>query len=344
MASLDAIFDESHRLTAASVRRLSGREVGSLRRMAAGEQTSRSRARALEAYTLARPAEAAPLLARIVEDEGEDVAFRAGAATLLARGPKRVAEPLLIAALAARPAPLVASKIAGALARIGGRDALDPLAAAAEGDGFAAQRARFAQLVIAHRTGVRGYEPTVPATRALLTVPRRGMPLRGGRVTAEELRILRATIGSDAYGVQLGNAATVAIQCGRNRFVAVVDGRVASGEAATRVLARPVLAGIVALRAEEAPAYSTRWVILAGPLAERQAYVALYDPSGRLALAGNAEVTASVARFQLRAVRAPGGFGVDVSGTVRGGSLSLSASTSAERTTLAAAPSPGRAF
>src|SRR5689334_22788184 len=155
MADLDRIFDLNHALLPSSVRRLSSRDLATLRGIAGGEVSGPSRVRAVEAYTLARGADAVELLSGLLGDPQEDDALRAHAATLLAETPARpAAEQALIAALAAHPEPLVASKIAGSLARVGSRAALEPLGALARGTNFAARRARFAQQVIAHRAGV----------------------------------------------------------------------------------------------------------------------------------------------------------------------------------------------
>src|SRR4051812_20872365 len=100
MAGLDAIFDLNHALLPAAARRLTDEDATALRRIAVGEVVGPNRARAAEAFTLAKGAEAVPLLSGIVENTDEDVALRAQAATILAAAPARPAEQALLTALA----------------------------------------------------------------------------------------------------------------------------------------------------------------------------------------------------------------------------------------------------
>lgn len=297
----------------------SGLRADDLRQLRAAALDRRQpyRGRAMEALVAAGDQRAAKLLQDVLLSADEDPDVRAAAAGHLGRlgtGTERA----LATALGDAP-PQAQFRIADALARVGGRKALPALESLErEAEGQLREQAAFARTVIAHRHGLSGHEPPVPPAKRLLKVPRdRSVRITVAETPPDERARALASLGPKPYGLSVAPDLAPLLECAGEHLLPVLARKVQSPEVEA-MRTRPMLAGLVALRAQVDGSYSVRWLVLSWP-GDGAIHVALHRPSGRQVLYGEATEEGGGLAFTLRSVKGRGQVPVEISGRVERG-------------------------
>ncbi len=242
------------------------------------------------------PEKAEPLLARLTRDPEAPAESRSAAASALGRHKSAVAEAALTAALVAQE-PLVVRRVAEALGRIGGPDALDALRRVAVPRDPAASRALgFAKSLIAYRLGL---------TEELLSAPSPA-PLRGEGVpldVAPASAALKAKVAErlprELPALDVRIAAAVRVACERQEAVVLP----ASTPAA--LLRSSGVAAVVMKRAYSLGHFATHLYLLTHPGDDGRLALFGVRPDGTITHRGEARPRDQGLDFRLEALAMP---------------------------------------
>lgn len=333
------LLNTEHRVSQTKLHGLSVKDRTQLDAIAAGERSPVYRVKALAALAATRDPAAAESFRGALDDAAADFTVRAAGATWLARQGGMAAEGALIERLAVEEMPVVQHKIVSGLTRVGSEASLRRLADAVQSrDPAVRDHARFAQAVIACRTGTAGFELPPPDPSLRLPAPAAAETSSAASDTRPEdaVRMLEQTVG-DSFGVSGDPEGVVALRCGRRNLSVVIDAPVRRG-AADR-LARPAVAGFVAMQAEADASFATALLVLTWPNSRGGVDVSVNRLSGRTMYVGEGQLDGDTVRFRLDAVQAPGATETTVTGTLTGGRLS-ELNVAAGRTLERSRPTP----
>jgi hypothetical protein len=271
-----------------------------LLRTAAGEGTTTVRARALKLLAWSRAPEAADGLRRVLGQTSEDAALRGVAAVQLARLEGPAAAKDLLAAMKRGGPPLFQIKVARAIGMVGGAACMADLAklASSQDQGVAGQAA-FSRMLVAFRSGQRGFEPKLPEHGQHEPVAKQFFSLLVESVSEDQIRLAMAS-RIDTYGTEPAWQDGLYVACGRTQHLVFSDARLLDRGIAASALQDPLVFGLVAQRASVDAAFSTRWLLLSWPMDRGRVRVAVYRPSGELAMQGSATIAGEEGRFTLR--------------------------------------------
>lgn len=228
------------------------------------------------------PAAARPALASLLADKATPPEQRAAAAVALGRGVPAPDEPLMKAL--ADPAPEVVRRAAEALGRAGGPEAAKALAAARMPDEPAAARSlRFARLLHAARYGLESREKIEPTAARARFDARLAASLEPTRPDAAQLAQLKAVLTEELPGIAVAPEGSVALTCGKNRFLVVPHAHVAK-------LAGRGVPAVVLKRAQSLDSYALFLYILAEPAGDGQLALTAWRTDGSLAGKGEAKL------------------------------------------------------
>lgn len=267
---------------------------------AVGKGTTTVRARALKMLAWSRAPEAADALRRVLDQISEDAALRGVAAVQLARLEGPAAAKDLLAAMKRGGSPLFQIKVARAMGMVGDAACMADLAklASTEDRGVAGQAA-FSRMLVAFRSGQRGFEPMLPEHGQHEPVAKQFFSLLAESVSAEQIRLGMAS-RIDTYGTEPAWQDGLYIACGPTQYLVFSDARLLDRGIAASALQDPLVFGLVAHRASVDAAFSTRWLLLSWPMDRERVQVGVYRPSGQLAMQGYATVAGEKGRFTLK--------------------------------------------
>jgi hypothetical protein len=103
----------------------------------------------------------------------------------------------------------------------------------------------------------------------------------------------------DTYGIEPAWEDGLSVACGPAQYLVFSDARLLDRGIAARAMEDPLVLGLVAQRASVEAAFSTRWLLLSWPMEREQVRVAVYRPSGELAMQGVATIRGETGRFVL---------------------------------------------
>lgn len=315
------ILHSEHRVSQTKLRGLSVKDASELTAIASGTRVPEFRIKALTVLAARGGASAGEVFRRALRDDAAGFEVRAAGATWLSRLGGMAAEGALIDGLAVEILPIVQHKIVAGLARVGSETSLRRLADLVQAmDPAVREHAQFAQAVIACRAGMAGFElPLIDAALRLGAPAHADTSARMADARPEDaLRVVEQT-RADSYGVAGDTEGVAMVECGRRKLAVVLDAPLRSAPADR--LARPTVAGLVALQAEADASFATALLILAWPNDAGGVHVSLNRLSGRAMYVGEAKIDGEALRFQLEAVRAPGATETTVAGTLVGGRL-----------------------
>jgi hypothetical protein len=313
------ILHSEHRVSQTRVRGLSVKDTDQLASIATGARLPEYRIKALNVLAATRDVTAGETFAAALRDTQAPFEVRAAGATWLSRLGGMAAEGELMARLEVEEMPVVQHKIVAGLARVGSEAALRRLGDAVQAaDAAVRDHARFAQAVIACRTGIAGFE--LPPVDESLRLPAPAGAAVAASATAarpeEALRVIEQTAG-DNHGVAGDPQAVALVRCGRRQLAIVTHDPPPAADGP----ARPWLGGYVAVQAEADASYSTGLLALCWPGDGHTVRVSVHRLSGRAEFSGVATVEGDTLRFKLDAVRAPGATETTVEGVLVGGRL-----------------------
>jgi HEAT repeats len=314
------ILRSQHRVGPQTIRALGGGDAAELVAIARGTTHPEFRVKAMSALAEADSPEAASMFREALLDRAADETVRAAGATWLSRGRTPDAEASLIEALGVEPTPVVRHKIVAGLARVGRAASLEALSAVLEpGDPDLAEHARFAQSVVAYRSGVTGYEmPVVPEAERLPAPAAEPIPALAVSAQSDIAQRFTDEVGSDGYGVSLDGRSTL-LGCERREFVVGVDASLRGDLAGA--LSRPMIAGVIGLRAESDGSIHTSMLIMSTPAAASRVHLSVNRVTGRGMYFGTGEIDGEQVRFSLDALPAPGARETTVRGRLVDGLL-----------------------
>jgi hypothetical protein len=315
------LLHSEHRISQTRVAGLSGKDTTELRAVAAGERSPELRIKALNALAAVGAPSSADVFRQALRDTSAGIEVRAAGATWLSRLGGMGAEGALLDGLAVEEQPLVQHKIVAGLARVGGTASLRRLSDMVAGmEPSVREQARFAQSVIAYRSGIGGFELPVPDDQSRLPAGATGHAAPAAALARPEdgLRLIEQTRG-DSFGVVGAPDRVTRVQCGRRSLAVVLHETLA--RAIAEALVRPSIAGLVTLQAESDGSYATALLILSWPKDEYGVHISVNRPSGQTMYFGEGMLEGEAMRFTLNAVRAPGATATTVTGTVAGGQV-----------------------
>lgn len=317
------LFYGSHSIDRRAVKECSPDEIDRLRAIVRGEEASQHRARAFAALTATGAEDVPEILAEVLDREDEDVAFRSVAATQLGRYGGPEAERFLVRSLPGARHLVLRTKIAAALGRAGTRNSLGALERLARGNYEAPVRRQsaFALALIAHREGIRGHEVAPPADSEFLQPPREMIPFAIRRADSGEVQTVKDSLARNTYGINLAEEVAFRFKCGRTQHLLALNSEHVRGDFTGVAVERPILFGLVAQRAPEDGSYSVARLVLAGPAARGQIYIAVYRTDGTLVHFGRGWAVGEAGEFGLTSVNARGNVALEVHGTFRGSEL-----------------------
>jgi hypothetical protein len=311
-----------------------------LRQAARGGDPVIGRGEAFALIAESSASERESVLAGILQDERERISIRSAAAASLGRiRGARAEEALLVASRSSVDANIL-SQVLRSLGQIGGAatfQAIDALALPASHP--SASAARFAAALISHRLGLAGHDLPVPREDQLLKLPAEGLGrLEFSSPSPAQIRKIVADLRRP-YGLGLDLESAVQIQCAGS-INTVVFNQEFKDAAITQLLHRKAVFALVALESPESGESSVSYIVLTTPV-QPAGSLQLGVPrcSGRLALAGLAQVSGSGLRFSLRVVSRPGARAIEVGGTLENGRLSDVRAAVANSPQLRRAPS-----
>lgn len=329
---LDTLLTKEHRVRPEEIRRLDARELADLVDVARGRRDQPHRIRALGVLTALQGEQALPILSEVLLDRAQDVSIRAAAAAQLGRTSASATGALLEVVTGEEDLTVLTAAL-GSLARVGGLEAADAVAALAGRAPDCAAQATFTATVVAFRYRVPGHEPSpdLYAETTPAPVPD-GSALRGYRLRSDETAAALTDLRADGYGVSLGVDGVLGVRCQGDRMVVALDQAVATAdERLGEHLARgPLLAGVVGLQSPVDPGYAVRWLLLTWN-EQGQQRVALHRPAGPPALYGTATPGPDGMTFTLGTVAAPGTTPAVVTGTLTPRGLSIEGSSAETR-------------
>lgn len=228
------------------------------------------------------PAAARPALARLLSDKATPPEQRAAAAVALGRGAPSPDEPLVKAL--SDPEPAVVRRAAEALGRAGGPEVAKALAAAKRpADPAAARSLDFARLLHAARHGLESREKPRAAAAAARFDARQAASLEPARPDTAQLTQLKSVLAEELPGIPVAPEGSVALTCGKNRFLVVPHAGVAK-------LAGRGVPAVVMKRAQSLGHYALFLYILAEPSGDGLLELTAWRTDGSLAGKGEAKL------------------------------------------------------
>jgi hypothetical protein len=309
-----------HRAGPETIRALSSEDAAELEAIARGTRYPEFRVKAMTALAEGGPPEAVSTFRQALFDRAADETVRAAGATWLSRVHASDAEASLIEAFGVETAPAVRHKIVAGLARVGSAASLEALSSALEqGDPNLAEHARFAQSVVAYRSGITGYEmPVIPEAERLPALAAEPVAALVVPAQSEIAQLFIDEVGSDGYGVAIDGRVTL-LGCERREFVVGIDVSLRGNP--VDALSQPTIAGVIGLRAESDGSIHTSMLIMSTPAAASRVHISVNRVTGRGMYFGTGEVEGEQVRFSLDALPAPGALETTVRGRLVDGLL-----------------------
>lgn len=277
------------------------------------------RAQAMQVLVQVQGKASAETLRQLLHNPIGDPAIRASAAMHLARIGSPESERMLVDALEHSADPAVTIRIAHALALIGGRHSIEPLRGLfTNDDPLLRQQASFSLAVVACRVGASGYEPDLPAQDRLLRAEaEEAWPLAVEPIAAcDSGAVLTSSV--DTYGEKVSSDNAYRLRCGANEMAFLFNARLSGADSSIIAARHPQIAGFLLDRSPWSESYSTAGLLLTWPHTASSAHLALFRPSGRLVMFGQATSARGNVAFEIVGVRDPGALPALVRGRVEG--------------------------
>lgn len=302
-----------------------------LRKALLGQDPIIARQMAFRAAVTAVLTDKLDLLRTVIDNKLESPRIRSLAVHTLYRLNAPEAEQILLRSSPGIEDERVLTAVAQSLGRIGTPAALDVVLDIRKRSRLAAAQADFAAALIAHRSGLPGYELPGPHNSPLLALPadlQREFTIARSQ---EEAVIVLHSLQSEPFGIQLSEEAIHHVRCGRNNWAIVLNAEVTETRGAL-LLKRKAIAGVLAYKSEESGRYSVAFVILTDPVGRIGEFeIKVHRTTGEQAFVGDAKMDGSSPRFQLASVARPGVFAIRVEGKLEGVNLPLTTRLSALR-------------
>ncbi len=336
---LEQLFAAKHRIDPAAVHALQRDDIAAIRAMVQGREKTPHRIRALDIFATLHPADMLDVLNEVLRNPQEDPAVRAVAAAHAARFGGPDAEQMLLRSLAAATDSTLRTHIAAELARVGTQQSTETLRRLLQDPEASVRRqATFALTVIAHRTGLGGFEVPAPPPSELLAPTRSMVPFTVQQTTANDLRAAVDAIAGDTYGVRVVPTVGFSMKCGPNLFVLFLDSEHLRGGLARLVARRPLILGLLAARSPAHHSYFVTRLILAGPRGDGRVYVSMHATDGTLTQYGTGRAEGDTAEFSLRSTWIRGNVALELSARVHGSEVTFSDARTALSVVDRAAP------
>jgi HEAT repeats len=331
---LNDILHDKHRVSREFLAALRPEDVEQIRKTAV-ERGNPDRVRATNVLVTANDKAVEAILLHNFKDEA-DASVRGAAASQLGRiQASGSVEEVLRGALLVEPDPGVQIQIAGALGRIGGPDALEPLGKLMGlSDGLVKEQAVFARAVVAHRNRVVGYELPAPDARDALPLNSElAKPFAFVQAPLREALLAAENIGREAWGLTLQPERCYLVRCGADQMAVFVD--------FDALASRPGVVGLVADRSPEDGSYGVHWLVLswAGD-GKSHRCLAVHRPSGARIFGGTVGLGPKGGKFELRSVNRAGGVPILIRGRTDGQALHVVDAISEQRATPRRTPAP----
>ena len=279
--------------------------------------------RAIEALARgAKPEVAIPVLAEVVSDQAAPTTNRVAAARELGQLRAADAEQALVRRVTIRD-PRVQQAVIWSLGAVGGPTALRALnRIESVPDRAANNQLVLSRALIAHRNGLEG--PFLPAVKGVNRTPEQAqekatvtLRLKTDKATAND----RSRLVGSTYGIDLA-ARAAGLSCGRNEWTLFFNRELDPSVAASRLLQRPWLAGLLGRWHIRGKSLVTQYILLTRP-DNRAARIDVVRSDGTLVYTGTAEVNNSGISFSIADVDHPGTAPTNLSGRLTSKGLEL---------------------
>lgn len=277
---------------------LQGQDLADLKRILRGETRPPfdvDKKRAVNALTRSeRSEEVGQILSAVLSTEQEDTKIRTVAAHNLGLLPPEIAEKPLLRNIATGD-EMIRDEIVSSLARVGTAEALERLEALPLPPNEARQRQLvLAKAAIGIRTGLK--PPDLGRVLGVRWSDHRLKPMEPERVR-QELTLL----WDSTFGISLNPASGFEVDCGNSKNLLFLNAEIKAGDFIASARAKPLIAGIVALREDDTPHSTVRYVVLTNP-AESGIEIVVTRKNGQVAFAGQARFENEALRISLRDV------------------------------------------
>jgi len=251
--------------------------------------------RAINALTRSeRSEDVAQILSAVLSREQETTKVRTVAAHNLAMLPPEFAEKPLLRNIATADG-ILRDEIVTSLGRVGTAESLKRLEELPAPPGEARQRLLvLAKAAIGVRSGMK--PPDLGRVLGVRWSDHRLNPLEPGRVREELTRLWDST-----FGIALNPEFGFELDCGNSKNLLFLNAEIKSGNFLASAATKPLIAGLVALREDDTPHSTVRYVVFTTP-AESGIEIVVTRKNGQVAFAGQARIENEALRISLRDV------------------------------------------
>jgi len=303
-----------------------------LRDAVAGRSPQLTRSRAMEILLASDFPNKHRDLQAVLMNDGESPEVRAMAALYLGKVNTPAAREVLVEASSARDT-LVLGAVASALGRIGDETSLEVVSRILDGaNGLAAEQARFAAALLSHRLDVRGPELQTPNSDDYLKLPpEAARPFRVEQTGSNEAELCLRSLADQSFGIELAEHPMYQVRCGNNAWMLLLSRDAVFPGATERLRTSKSLAGIIAIKDRTTRLYSSAFLVLTAPSKQSDGVaILIHRTTGDLIFAGTMQVVGRRASFALGAVRRPGAFPMELSGSIEDGYLDIHSARSTQ--------------
>jgi hypothetical protein len=300
-------------------------QIGLIRNVAAGRDTSFSRIQALELLQGSNFSDKVRDFQLLLENGQESSEIRHLAARGLYKANTPEAVNILIRSSQVEDERVLTSVMKG-LGRIGSENALEAIARVRDrATGVAAFQAEFAAALISHRFGLSGNDLRVPSNSEYLQPTNdTSRSFQVARPSEDEARVCLQSLADQPFGIQYSGNNLYNIQCGQNNWMLVLNQEFANQDAVQILQSRKAFPGVIAANYEETGLYSTVFLLFTSPTEQPNILnLLVHRSTGEQIFGGTAQVEGRKANFSIHSISRPGGFPVNVEGTFEGGNLNF---------------------
>lgn len=316
----EELLHQKHRIDPMQVKALGSAEINEIRAIARGEQKSPYRIRAIDILVVTATPEVPKILGEILNRRKEDVMMRASVALCLGRVGGPGAEEILQNSAAQTDNPLILTKIASSLGRVGTERSIKKLQEITKSPvDYLQKQANFALILIAHRIGLTDFKPPRPAEAQFLPPTPDMVSLTIADAGPKVMQNVATDVATENYGVNVLRSVGFGFKCESKDLIFALDADRAEMGLTRSVLERPSVVGLVAQRSPEDGSYSVARLVLTGPTRQENQnfYVAVYRTDGTLVHYGMGQARDKSAEAELKSIDLKGNASIDIKVSVR---------------------------